>query len=423
MTLYQRLSKNLLFSVISYTGITGSLRLVLGLISQKIIAVYLGPSGLAILANFRNLIAVLTSFSSVGSENGVISQTASLHNKNVYDALINTAITLFFGASLILGILVFWQYEWITMQLHLGAQYGKIVQALIFVIPFMGLTVLMESVLSGIKAFKPIANIQLTTAVFTTFLMICLLYFYGLKGALVALVCRPIFMFFLYGIYFKTSATGNLFFNNFRFELSKLSSLYPFILMTIISVGSVHAVEIGLRVLITDKIGLSSAGLWTAMTTISSNYFVFISAIFSIYVLPRFSENIPSFNLLHESKSIIKILIPFVSLGLVVIYLFRTTLIKLLFTSDFIETAHLFKWQLLADWFRVIFLVFGYYLVAKKRLFDYFIIELFSFSLLITSSLYLIDIHGIEGVVMANTIRYVGCLILVVFLLRKKLFK
>jgi PST family polysaccharide transporter len=65
--------------------------------------------------------------------------------------------------------------------------------------------------------------------------------------------------------------------------------------------------------------------------------------------------------------------------------------------------------------------VFAYFLVAKKRLIDYVIVELFSFSLLIVLSLCWIDTFGIEGVVMANTARYLGCLILVVFLLRKKL--
>jgi PST family polysaccharide transporter len=191
--------------------------------------------------------------------------------------------------------------------------------------------------------------------------------------------------------------------------------------MALISVGFVHAVEVGLRILITHKIDIFSAGLWTAMNSVSSNYFIFVTAVFTVYVLPKFSENNPSFSLLSEAKSIFKMLMPIVSIGMIAVYFLRIPIIKLLYTTEFIPIASLFKWQLAADWFRILFLVFGYYLVAKKRLVDYFIIELFSFTVFIGASIFLIDSYGIEGVVMANTLRFVGCLILVVCLLRKKL--
>jgi PST family polysaccharide transporter len=159
------------------------------------------------------------------------------------------------------------------------------------------------------------------------------------------------------------------------------------------------------------------------MNTISSNYFVFISAVFTVYVLPRFSEQKLSSNLLNEYKSVFKTLIPFVTLGMLCVYILRFPIIKLLFTNEFLSISELFKWQLIADWFRVVFLIFGYYLIANKRLIDYFIVETFSFTVLISFSIFLINSYGIEGVVIANAVRYIGCLILVVFLLRKKLFK
>ena len=108
---------------------------------------------------------------------------------------------------------------------------------------------------------------------------------------------------------------------------------------------------------------------------------------------------------------------------MITVYLFRSSITKLLYSVDFISITTLFKWQLTADWFRVVFLVFGYYLVAKKRLIDYVIVELFSFSVLIALSLHWIDAFGIEGLVMANAVRFLGCLVLVVFLLRKKLIR
>ena len=113
---------------------------------------------------------------------------------------------------------------------------------------------------------------------------------------------------------------------------------------------------------------------------------------------------------------------PFVTVGFALVYFFRSQITEILFSNDFIEITSFFKWQILADWFRVIFLVFGYYLVSKKMLKKYFIIEFFSFLIIINLSLLLVDNYGIEGVVVANLIRYLMCLFLIIFLLRKNLF-
>lgn len=421
MQILKKIKANFLFRVISYTGILGIFRLIIGLISQKAIAVFVGAPGLAVLANLRNLLEILGSFSSVGTQNGVIAETASAKDASSLRALMNTVISLFMGASILITILLFWKQEWLAMQLYLGESNGLVLQAIAFSFPFMGLMVLIEGVLSGKKAFKAISALQLTLAGVTAILMILFLYLFGLLGGLIALLLRPIFGFGIYLYYLKSSKHKIFIPRTFKFQFLNLKELLPYIAMALISVGFVHAIEIGLRGFITQRIDITSAGLWTAMNSISSNYFIFVTAVFTVYVLPKFSENNPSFSLLSEAKSIFKMLMPIVSIGMFTVYFLRIPVIKLLYTIEFIPIASLFKWQLAADWFRILFLVFGYYLVAKKRLVDYFIVELFSFVVFIGASIFLIDPYGIEGVAMANTLRFVGCLILVVFLLREKL--
>ena len=190
--------------------------------------------------------------------------------------------------------------------------------------------------------------------------------------------------------------------------------------MTLISAVFVHAIEIWLRYLITDTIDINAAGYWTAMNGISSNYFLFISYAFTLYVLPKFAENKSSFSLFKEAKDILRTLLPIVTIAMIGVYMFRIPIIKVLYTTDFLGIAPLFKWQLGADWVRVIFLVFGYYLVANKLLTMYFTVEFFSFFLFVSFSFYWVNLYGIEGVVMANFIRYIGCLCLIIVLLINK---
>lgn len=417
------LKKNILFSIIGYSGFTGVLRVIIGVVSQKVIAVFLGASGLAILGSFRNLIEALTSLSSVGSRNGIISKTASESDKDAIRVFVNSTASLFICASFFLGLILLWNEKWILESLQLGLNQTKIIPLIAVIIPFMALNVLMEATLSGLKAYKPVANVQLLTAFITTTFMVVLIYFFGLYGALMTLVCRPLFSFLFYVVYFQKSYSLISYLKGYKLDFSKVKDLLPYISMTLISAGFVQIIEIWLRDLISTQLDLDAAGFWTAMNNISTHYFTFITFAFTLYVLPRFSEAPLSFKLTSESKSILKTLLSFVTPAMFVLYIFRTSIVQLLYSNDFLEITPLFKWQLAADWFRVIFLVFAYYIVAKRRLLDYFIVEIFSFTVFIGLSVLLVKPYGIEGVVMANTARYVGCLVLVVFLLRKKLFR
>ena len=416
----RELEFNFLYRLIRYTGFVSTLRLLIGLISQKVIAVFLGAPGLAIIANLRNLIEILTSFSSAGAQNGVIVETAANRNKKFYQSFINSTLTLMFVVSAIMFAILWWQIDWISSKLFFERSDESIVRALSFTIPFMGLVVFMEAVLSGKKLFKAVANLQLATNVFASITMIVLIYFYGLQGAIIAMVIRPMIGFGLYFSYFKSSTYNSSLLSHFSTELSQLKTLLPYILMTLISVSFVQAIEIWLRYIITEKIDISSAGYWTAMNGVSSNYFLFISYAFTLYVLPKFAENNSSFSLFKEVKTILLTLLPIVTIAMIGIYIFRVPITKVLFTTDFVVIAPLFKWQLGADWVRVIFLVFAYYLVANKLLTKYFVVEFFSFALFLWCSFYWVDLYGIEGVVMANFTRYIGCLSLIIILLINK---
>ena len=420
MNWIKELEFNFLYRLIRYTGFVGILRLLIGLISQKVIAVFLGAPGLAIIANLRNFVEILTSFSSVGSQNGVIVETAANRNLKMYQSFINSTLTLMFVVSTVMFAVLWWQIDWISSKLFFESSDESIIKAFSFTIPFMGLAVLMEAVLSGKKLFKAVANLQLATNLFAALTMIVLIYFYGLQGAIIAMVIRPMIGFGLYFSYFKSSTNKSSLFLHFSPELSQLKTLLPYILMTLISVGFVQAIEIWLRYLITYKIDINAAGYWTAMNGVSSNYFLFISYTFTLYVLPKFAENNSSFSIFKEVKTILRTLLPIVTIAMIGVYIFRVPITKVLFTTDFVGIAPLFKSQLGADWVRVIFLVFAYYLVANKLLTKYFVVEFFSFALFVGCSFYWVDLYGIEGVVIANFARYVGCLSLIIVLLINK---
>ena len=421
MSVLKNIKTNFLLRILSYNGVANVIRMLFGFATQKAIALLLGASGIAILANFRNFIELIRSLSSVGTYNGVVAQVAESKQTNSFQDVFNTVLTLFFSASILLCAILYWFQDWMAIYVFLGDQFGNVLTSVILMVPFIGINILIEAILTGRQAYKSVVQIQTLTAFVSALLIIVLLYYKGIFGALIAIVIRPLIGLTFAFLYLKKHKSILKLFVFFRPSTSKLKTLLPFVVMTLISGVFIQITELLLRNLISQKININAAGHWTALNAISSYYFSFIVSAFTFYVLPKYAQTGVGFHLKNEVKYIIQTLVPVVTVLMTTVFIFRTPIIQLLYTHEFLEIKSLFKWQLLADWFRVIFLVFAYYLIAKKRLRDHIVIEVFSFSLVIVASLTLITPYGLDGIVLANAIRYAACLFLVVFLLRKPL--
>ena len=65
-----------LFKVTSLNGISILIKFLIGFITSKVIAVFVGPSGMALVGNLRNFLTTTEAFASLGFENGVVKYVA-----------------------------------------------------------------------------------------------------------------------------------------------------------------------------------------------------------------------------------------------------------------------------------------------------------------------------------------------------------
>ena len=142
---------------------------------------------------------------------------------------------------------------------------------------------------------------------------------------------------------------------------------------------------------------------------------VFSSSIFSLYVLPKFAGIYTKHDFKNELFSIYKTLLPLFGIGMVLIYIFRDLLIQLIY-PDFTEMSPLFKWQLMGDFIRLAALVLMNQFLAKKLVRSFIFSEIVSLGLFYVLARFLVDIYGIEGVVMAHFARYAVYFFVVFFL-------
>ena len=137
--------------------------------------------------------------------------------------------------------------------------------------------------------------------------------------------------------------------------------------------------------------------------------------------MPKFASIHKKSEFKVELLSIYKTLLPIFGLGMIVVYFLREFVILLIY-PDFTGMEVLFKWQLMGDFVRLASLVLMHQFLAKKLVRSFIFSELLSLGMFYVFANYLVNIYGVEGVVMAHLFRYI-IYFFVVFYLVMRYFK
>ena len=410
------IKQNVLLKMTSLNAIVIGVRLVISFWVQRIIAEIVGEAGVAKIGSLRNLIQILTSFSSLGVFNGVVKYVSEhkADQKELAKLFSTTFVLTLIGCSISMLVLVFASKP-LSVYLFQDEAYSLIIIALALVVPAIALNRVFNGVVNGLSRYKEFSKIELVAYVLSTVILVVMLLKNNIYGALLAIAITPaIQMGTLLFIFIKV-LRDYIDFKNISFKVPYLKILLAFSLMSFASTILSNSLEIYVRDMVTQNISASDAGIWTAMTNISKNYMVFSNALFGLYVLPKFAGITSKSDFLKELGGIYKTLLPIFGLGMLLIYIFRDYVIALVY-PDFLAMSPLFKWQLLGDFIKLASLVLGYQFVAKKMVRNFIFTELLSLVLFYAFAKALISHYGVEGVVMANFARYIIYFVVVIFL-------
>ncbi|MGB0185482.1 MAG: O-antigen translocase [Flavobacteriaceae bacterium] len=397
-------------------SIVVGVRLLISLVVQNLLAHYTGQSGIAKVGQIRNLSSVLMSLSSLGVFNGIVKYVAEYkNNQEGLKKLFSTVYVLSTLATLSLSLVLFFCSENLSNWLFFSKSYAYVFQLLAVATPFIAMNRIFNGVINGLSAYKINAKIELIWYFLASLLLVVSLFFYNIQGVLLAIAITPIIQFSVLIFLFGKTLREYIDFKQLSFQTPLLKTLLGFALMSFVGTVFLNFIEIELRTLISQHVSENEAGVWTAMSSISKIYMQFLTIIFPIYVLPYYTEIKTIAGLKKQAIKIYASLLPLIVLGMLLVYLFKNQIVKIIYTDDFLSMIPLFKWQLLGDFTRFLAVVLAYYFLSKNA-FKYFIsIELISLILYFFFSKEFITIYGTEGVVLANFVRYVCYLLLVVF--------
>lgn len=419
MRLPKFLSGNLVLKITSLNAVVITIRLIVSVFIQRLLALTVGEAGIASIGQVRNVIGMLTSTATLGTFSGIVKYVAEFKEDQPELSKLFSTVTLFIiVGSLVSALILFFGAAFFSDYLFDSISYSYVFQLLAVIVPFIAINRVVNGVVSGLSEYKKYAKIELISYLIATAAVVIGLYGYNLKGVIIAIALAPVIQLIVLGFVFGKTLKRYVPFHTLKLNLNYKNQLLAFTLMSFISTFLLNYIELDIRTLVTDKINIDEAGYWTAVTFISKNYMVFATGLFTLYVLPKFASINDKAEFKNEVLNIYKTILPIFGLGMLIVYLLRNLIIEIVY-PEFTGMEPLFKWQLLGDFIRLCALVLAHQFLAKRLVKSFVITEIISLGLFFILSKLFIQHFGTEGIVIAHFVRYIIYFVIVVFVIKR----
>lgn len=390
--------KDSFYKVLGFNSISIVLKIIMGLVSTKLSSIYLGLQGINTLENFRNFTSLSDSFSQFGLQNGIVKYSATSHSIKQDQKVISTIFFLLLVTSFIFIFLIILNINYVKFYIFGNQSFGFLVIAYALLSPFANLQFLLLNYLQGKQGHKFVILINSIGYVLNIILSFYLIINYHLIGAMIQLIVVPIILMIisLFIIHKKV-----VFFNLISIHyvnFSVIKGLLVFSLMNLVSGALTPLSFIFIRYLVQSNLSADEAGVWSSIVRISVFYMTFVSSICNLYFYPKLSKT----EMFSEYKAIIaeyyRKFIPIVFLGLLLCFVLQKVVILLIYTEDFLILRDYFYLQLIADFVKSLSLIFGYLLIAKKKIWQFILFEIISLGSYCLGSYIFIEYLKLDGV-------------------------
>lgn len=374
---------------------------------NKVLAVYVGPSGYAALGQFQNAAQMITTFASASINTGVTKYTAEYYDDECRQHSIwRTAGTLALIGSILSGALIALFNKqlagWFLKDVSQGGVFIWFAVGLVF----FSFNTLFLAVLNGKKEIPSYVTANISGSLFSLVVTTIMTMKMGLYGALVALAIYQSLAFFV-----TLMICSRLHWFTVRHFVGPIDRESAVSLLKYVAMALTSAICVPLSlILVRDHLGAcfgwSAVGYWEAMWRLSAAYLMLITTTLSVYYLPRLSELKDIKEIRRELALAYKLIMPLTMLGGITLYFMRDIVIELLFTSEFSPMRELFLWQVLGDTLKIGGWILAY-LVLSKAKYKFYIAAEIIFSISFVGFTWLFTgFFGIKSVVVAYVVNY-----------------
>lgn len=407
-------------STISWSALAAIIRLANGFVSIKVVAVLIGPLGVALIGQFGNLTSIIMTLALGGISTGVIKYTSQYKDdpeelRKVWHTI--SWVSGVLSIPVILVLLIF--HNWLAQEFLHDVKYSSILIIFAFSLSFYVANSLLLNILNGLHQIKKFNLLNTLNSTLGLLVTIALVYQYKVYGALLAMVTSQSITFFIITFFVRKQAWFKL--GNFFGKFDKLyfKKLLGFTAMSLTSMCVIPTSQMFVRGYLASNTSWDVAGCWQGMQKISDSYLMIVYTALGTYFLPKLANLQSKEEISKEIHNGYKIIMPFVLVSATLIYLLRDFIIHLLFAKSFGAMREMFAWQLTGDCFKIATYQISYLVLARAKTKIFIITEvIFGLSFPLLSYLF-INLSGADGAVMAFALNYFVYFILFVVLYKK----
>ena len=376
-------------------------------ILNKILAIYVGPSGYAAIGQFQNFIQMVTTFAGSAINTAVIKYTAEYHEDEHQQISVWRAagsLVLIFSFIFSLIILIF--QKQLSLYIFQTTAYQSVFVWFAAFLVLFNLNALFLAILNGKKEILKLVVANIAGSILSLLVTGFLAVQYHLYGALIALSIYQSIAFFVTLFLCYKANWFNISYLFGKIEPHIAKKFAAFALMALVSAVCVPLSQMAIRFYLSQEFGLNYAGYWEAMIRLSAAYLMLVTTTLGVYYLPRLAELTHLDEIKKEVYLGYKFIFPLAVIGGLSVYLLRDWIIALLFSQAFMPMRDLFLWQMIGDSFKIGSWILAY-LMLGKAMTKLFVTTEILFALSSVGLTYVcIKLFGFEGVSIAHLVNY-----------------
>ena len=382
-------------------------RTAISFILNKILAVYVGPSGYAAIGQFQNFIQIIISFAGGAIHTAVVKYTAEYYDNEKRQIFVwQTASTIVLLFSLLLTVIILVFQKPLSIYLFQSLAYQSVLVWFALSLIFFTFNTLFLAILNGKKEIKKLVVASISGSVFSLVVTAILVINYQLLGALIALSVYQSISFLVTFALCVSSPWFKVAYLFGKIDKKISRNFLNYAAMALVSAMCVPVSQILIRNHVISKFGVDYAGYWDAMTRLSGGYLMLVTTTLGVYYLPRLSEIKDQHEVIAEVILGYKFILPFAIVSSTLVYIFRFEIITILFTRSFFPMDELFLWQLIGDVLKIGSWILAYLMLGRAMTTLFIVTEiLFTVSLLVLTYLFS-EYFAFEGVAIAYMVNY-----------------
>jgi PST family polysaccharide transporter len=369
-----------LFKATLITGSAAVINLLANLVRAKLTAIYLGPEGVAALAQVSAFVTLAVTVSSFGLASAIVRFVAEYKSQNRHHELRSLMLnaTAFSAISSILITTAFLVFApEVATFIYSKPIFIGLVSLSLLNIPIAVITNMGVGILQGFKEIRADAGLGIFSSITALIIITVLLIPMGLSGAVIGglianYVTSAVFFYFLIGIIKRhTDIQMNnriLSLARTRFSVRPLRPLAGLAAAGIMGGGATGIADILIRSKLISRFGLEVAGGIQPLISISSQYTGVIASAVGTYALPRLSEisgDRGRYN--REINSYIRIMLLLVAPAAFILSIAAKIIIPILYTNKFLIAAPLIPIQSVSDVAKITFFCASTALISMSR--------------------------------------------------------